>query len=128
MAWQFGSRAGIRFLQPMECSALVRKIVKGYSDGTTRAPRLPVNHSGRLTSASGSFSMIVGNICQRGMNICHSGQLQVGTVVDVSLKNGVKVRSIVRWSAGFFAGIELSGLLPLDHLGRTREPLIPTTD
>lgn len=120
VAWQSGSRAGIRFLQPIESSVLIRKVVGDRWEGGARSPRLSVSRAARVTSGSGSFPTIIGNISQRGMNICHDGHLVAGSVVDVAIERGVTLRGRVRWSAGLFAGIELAGTMTVEQLASAR--------
>lgn len=116
VVWQRGSRAGIRFLQPVESSALIRKMLKDRHDGNARPPRLSVRSAARVTTATASFPTFVGNISQGGMSICHAGDLAVGAIIDILLENGASLRGIVRWSTELFAGVEFCAKLPVGQL------------
>lgn len=120
VAWQDEKRAGIRFITPVDSTALIRKLVSDRWEGKARQPRMSVNRAATVTSDSGSFLTVVGNISQHGMSLCHSGDLAAGTAVEVSIEGSLKLRGTVRWSAGLSAGIELVSSIPVEQLASAR--------
>lgn len=120
VVWQLDNRTGIKFLRPIESTALIRKVMNEGSNGSARAPRMSVNRAATVTSSSETFPTVVGNISQHGMNICHSGNLAAGSDVEVSIEGRLRVRGTVRWSTGMFAGIELVSSVPVEQLASAR--------
>jgi hypothetical protein len=120
IAWQSRGRLGIRFLEPIECVALMAKVVRDRLGKAVRAPRLPVNYSGHVKCAGASFPTIIGNMSEKGMKICHGGNLQTGARLEVRLEQGMSVTGTVRWSDGYFAGVELSRTIDAEELANAR--------
>ena len=116
VVWQRGNHVGIRLLKAIESAALIRKVVDDRWSGNTRPPRLGIHRRATATGASGCFPTVVGNVSERGLSICHSGDLAAGRQIEIAFESGVTVVGVVRWSEGLAAGVELSTTLEVDQL------------
>lgn len=120
VAWMRRALAGIRFLHAIDSSKFIRKLIEDRLSASARPPRLPVHSAAIATTALGSFPTMVGNISQKGMMICHRGDLLAGADIEITLEHGLAARGTVRWSDGFFAGVEFSGMIEPGQLESAR--------
>ena len=120
VAWSSNGFIGIRFLQPIACGNFIGKITSDRRGGAMRAPRLPCNSAGHVKTRSGNFAMIVSDVSEKGMKICHGGSLPAGTSVEIILERRMRFLGTIRWSDYGFAGVEIPGKIAVDELSDTR--------
>ena len=116
VAWIRGDQVGVRLVQSIESTALIRKVIEDRWSGRARPPRLGVHRRATVTGAFGAFATVVGNVSERGLSICHCGDLAAGRPIKINFECGLTVDGTVRWSVGMIAGVELSTTLQVDKL------------
>lgn len=120
VAWQYGSRAGIRFLVPVASEALIGQMASDRWANGARPPRLALNSPALVTSGLHSFASVVANISQEGLGILHMGRLVPGADVALTIAGGPRVRGTVRWTDESLAGIRMNGKLTVEELSSRR--------
>lgn len=121
VVWSRANFAGIEFSRNIDAFSLMRKTADEHWAGLARPPRLPIESIGSAMTSQGPFAIVVANISQKGMMIRHSANIVAGMEIEVFLESGLKALGTVRWSNQTLAGVEFSGKVTIDQLGRASE-------
>lgn len=120
VVWHDGVRCGIKFVRPIDTTAVLRAIVDEARKGSARALRLPIRGTARSASQAGTHRVSILDVSQRGMKLAHNGSFTPGLAVKISTDWGVDRRGVVRWSRDGIAGLILSEPFTIEELGSIR--------
>ncbi|AKH44103.1 hypothetical protein FHS61_001422 [Altererythrobacter atlanticus] len=120
VVWVNGSDCGVKFLDKVDSSDLLRTTSAELRAEGARPPRLKadvpawVYHEGRTCVTR------THDVSQRGVKLSHRGEFTPGLKVRVLLPGGGEKDGIVRWSQENIAGLQLLDPFSVEDLGSVR--------
>lgn len=120
--WQNERCCGIRFEQPIDCLALLRKEAEQKRSDRRSSVRLTAARMATTYAENGIRPVRVVDVSHRGMGLAHDGTLARDMLIRLFLETGVEREARVRWSRGGQAGIRLLEPLSCGELARVTGP------
>lgn len=107
VVWCRNDACGVRFEQPIDSAALLKKLAADQADSRSRAPRISADMAAAAWCESGIQPIRIDDLSQNGIGFTHDGWVRPGMKLLVMLEGGIERRGIVRWSDESNAGLQL---------------------
>lgn len=110
--WWDGERCGVAFDEPIDCGALLERLLAEQKQARYRPPRLNVVTRAIAWCDKGLHTVRVYNLSHRGAAFVHDGCFRAGMAAKLHFEGGDEYRGIVRWSEQGRAGLFLTDPIP----------------
>jgi hypothetical protein len=120
VVWTAAADCGVRFDEPIDSVAALRRAADYACGPRGRPPRLLLGRTALASGECGLRAVEVCDISQRGMKIAHDRGFTPGLRVKVALGSGIERRGVVRWAKDDFAGLILTEPFSARDLGSIR--------
>ena len=114
--WWDGERCGVSFERPIDCAAILGRLVAEQRGPRYRPPRLDVAVRAIAYCEKGLHSVRVYNLSQHGAAFSHDGCFRPGMAARLHFETGEDYRGVVRWSEDGRAGLYLTDPIPCARL------------
>jgi hypothetical protein len=105
--WSEDERCGVRFVDPVDSTALLCALATEQRSPRHRSLRLAVDGWALAFDEAGIHSVRVRNISRHGVGLDHPNRLQRGGAVKLLFESGAEHRGVVRWANAEQAGLFL---------------------
>lgn len=116
VAWWDGGRCGILFDAPVDCAALLGRLVAEQKAPGYRPLRLPVDIRAIAFCDKGMHSVRLHDLSQHGAGFSHDGCFRAGMATKLRFADGGEHRGVVRWAKESRAGMFLTEPFPCEQL------------
>jgi hypothetical protein len=116
VAWWDDGRCGVAFDAPVDCAALLGRLVAEQKAPGYRPLRLPVNIRAIAFCDKGMHTIRLHNLSQHGAGFSHDGCFREGMATKLHFADGGEHRGVVRWVEGDRAGMLLTEPFPCEQL------------
>jgi hypothetical protein len=106
--WWDGERCGVAFDQPIDCAAILEKLMTERKQPQYRPPRLDVATRAIAYCDKGLHTVRVYNMSHHGAAFMHDGCFRAGMKAKLHFETGEEYRGVVRWSNEGRAGLFLT--------------------
>lgn len=120
VVWSDLEHCGVRFVEPVDSTALLCALATEQRSPHYRSLRLAVDRAARAVDESGTHAVRILNISRHGVGIEHPDSLRRGTGVRLVFESGSEHRGVVRWADREQAGLFLLEPFSLDEMASAR--------
>ena len=114
--WWDGLHCGVAFDRPLDCAAVLERLVAEQKAPRYRPPRLPVSTRAIAYCEQGLHTVRVRNLSHHGAGITHDGCFREGMATKLAFETGQEYRGVVRWEKEGRAGLFLVESIPCAQL------------
>lgn len=121
--WRTPEHCAIRFLVPVDCVALLRRLAKDRASEDRMALGLVLDKPVLARSDLGLQTVRLRHIAQRAARIAHDGRLQQGMLIKLTIAPSIECHGVIHASRDGVAEVDLLRPLSPDQLGSVRSLL-----
>lgn len=118
VVWQDGTSIGLRFAERADVGSVLSKPARDETGKRVRLPRLTVNQTAEIKTATASYEVALCDISQRGAKLEIAHRLLAHEQIWLSMPECRPVRGTVRWRDSGYVGVEFHRLLGVDELAQ----------
>jgi hypothetical protein len=120
VVWSDLEHIGVRFIEPVDSTALLCALATEQRSPHYRSLRLAVDRAAMAVDEAGIHAVRIRNISRHGVGIEHPDSLRRGTGVRLVFDEGAERRGVVRWADQEQAGLFLLEPFSLEEMASAR--------